>query len=35
MGRAAPNLRILDLSGLIRLRGESVLYLFFHDAFQR
>jgi hypothetical protein len=34
MGRAAPNLRVLDLSGLIRLRGESVLYLFFHDAFQ-
>jgi hypothetical protein len=34
MGRATPNLRVLDLSGLIRLRGESVLYLFFHDAFQ-
>ena len=34
MGHACPNLKVLDLSGLIRLRGESILYLFFHDAFQ-
>ena len=34
MGVACPNLKILDLSGLIRLRGESILYLFFHDTFQ-
>jgi len=34
MGLACPNLKILDLSGLIRLRGESILYLFFHDTFQ-
>lgn len=34
IGGACPNLKVLDLSDLTHLRGESVLYLLFQDTFQ-
>ena len=33
MGGSCPNLKVLDLSDLTHLRGESILYLLFQDTF--
>ena len=34
IGGACPNLKVLDLSDLTHLQGESILYLLFRQALQ-